>query len=223
MIALSLLERINRFKSLKPETLKAISEMGFQKDFQPGQTLVMEGDPAQFGYIILTGDVRVLRRHLNGRIQILARFGPGSPLNVISLLNKEGTNRASIEALTQVSVLALDPTSFSRLLATYSDFSLTFLRIFAERITQMTELAANLSLYTVRARLARFLIELADSPQSSEGWTQDEIAAQIGTVRDVVGRLLREFEAENIITRDRQKIRLLNREALIKEAEQEDF
>lgn len=87
----------------------------------------------------------------------------------------------------------------------------------------MTELAANLSLYTVRARLARFLIELADSPQSSEGWTQDEIAAQIGTVRDVVGRLLREFEAENIITRDRQKIRLLNREALIKEAEQEDF
>lgn len=223
MIALSLLERINRFKSLKPETLKAISEMGFQKDYQPGQTLVMEGDPAQFGYIILTGEVRVFRRHLNGRIQILARFGPGSPLNVISLLNKEGTNRASIEALTPVEALTLDSVSFMRFLESFPDFSTMILRIFAERITHLTNLAASLSLYTVRARLARFLIELADSPQISGGWTQDEIAAHIGTVRDVVGRLLREFESENIISRERQIISLLNREVLIKLAEQEDF
>jgi CRP/FNR family cyclic AMP-dependent transcriptional regulator len=96
------------------------------------------------------------------------------------------------------------------------------LKIFSERITHLTELAANLSLYSVRTRLARFLIEIADSPQASGGWTQDEIAAHIGTVRDVVGRLLRELESSNIILRDRQRIRLIDRQALIKQAEQED-
>ena len=61
----------------------------------------------------------------------------------------------------------------------------------AERMTKLTNLAAGLSLHTVRARLANFLIELANDPQTTDGWTQDEVAAEIGTVRDVVGRLMR--------------------------------
>jgi len=90
-------------------------------------------------------------------------------------------------------------------------------------LAKITDLAANLSLYTVRARLAQFLIELADQPQSAGGWTQDEIAAHIGTVRDVVGRLLREFETQGLIDRDRQKIILLNRQGLKDEAQKYDI
>jgi DNA-binding MarR family transcriptional regulator len=67
--------------------------------------------------------------------------------------------------------------------------------------------------------LAQFLIELADQPQAAGGWTQDEIAAHIGTVRDVVGRLLRDFESKGLISRERQKIFLLDRQGLRKEAE----
>lgn len=223
MIAPTLLEKIKPFESLKPETKKALSVQAFERTFRSGQTLVIEGDPAHYGYFLLSGEVRVLRMSRDGRVQILARFGPGSPLNIISLLNSEAINRASIEALTQVKTLVLDKASFTKFLATFPDFSNMLLQIFAERITHLTDLAASLSLYTVRARLARFLIELADSPQSSGWWTQDEIAAQIGTVRDVVGRLLREFEAENMIVRDRQKIRLLNRQTLLKVAKQDDM
>jgi len=76
-----------------------------------------------------------------------------------------------------------------------------------------------LSLYAVRARLARFLIELADLTPSTAGWTQDEIAAHIGTVRDVVGRLLRDFEGAGLIQRQQGKIILLNREKLLEAAE----
>ena len=222
MITQARLRKITRFNALSPKTLLTISEYGFESKYQQGQTLVIEGEAAQYGYFILSGEVRVLRMHRNGRIQILARFGPGAPLNIISLLNSKGVNTASIEALTPVDVLVFDSVSFTKLLATCPDFSVMMLKIFSERITHLTELAANLSLYSVRTRLARFLIEIADSPQASGGWTQDEIAAHIGTVRDVVGRLLRELESSNIILRDRQKIRLIDRQALIKQAEQED-
>jgi CRP/FNR family transcriptional regulator len=89
-------------------------------------------------------------------------------------------------------------------------------------MAKTTSLAANLSLYTVRSRLAQFLIDLAERPQSAGGWTRDEIAAHIGTVRDVVGRLLREFESQGLIKRDRQNIILLDRKALMSEAQNDD-
>jgi len=158
-----------------------------------------------------------------GRQQVLARFGPGAPLNIISLLNSDQVNQASIEALTPVKVIVLDAADFDKLLSEHSDFSVLLLKIFAERMAKITDLAASLSLYTVRARLARFLMELADTPMSGGGWTQDEIAAHIGTVRDVVGRLLRDFEAEGLIARDRHQINLLDREKLILEAGQDNF
>ncbi len=93
------------------------------------------------------------------------------------------------------------------------------LRTFAQRMALMTDLAAGLSLHTVQVRLAQFLITLADDPNLAGGWTQDEIAAHIGTVRDVVGRLLREFESQGLIRREGQHITLLSREGLANIAE----
>jgi len=113
----------------------------------------------------------------------------------------------------------LDANAFNRMITMYPDFSVMLLHHFAERIKKMTNLAAELSFHSVRIRLARFLMELANQPYTAGGWTQDEIAAQIGTIRDIVGRLLREFEAKGLIGRDRQEITLLDRVGLMKEAE----
>ena len=76
---------------------------------------------------------------------------------------------------------------------------------------------ADLSLRTVRARLARFLLEQseADAPVR---WTHAEIAARIGTVRVVVSRTLRDFAAEGILDVQRQRIAVADRDALMREA-----
>ena len=222
MISASLLERFDLFRTLHPATLSAIAKQAFQREIKAGHTLVIEGLPAEQAYFLVAGGVRVLRMRREGRMQVLARFGPGSPLNVISLLNKDRLNRSSIETLTAATFLVLDASAFERLLQNHPDFSALIMEILAERMALMTDLVANLSLYTVRARLARFLMTLADSNQSAGGWTQEEIASHIGSVRDVVGRLLRAFEAEGLITRERQKITLLDRPTLLREAEQDE-
>ena len=136
------------------------------------------------------------------------------------MLNQNKINRATIETLSPVTVLVLPAVDFNHLLARYPDFSNLILHHLAERLAKMTDLAAELSLYAVRARLARFLIELADLDPTSSGWTQDEIAAHIGTVRDVVGRLLRDFESAGLIQRQRGQIILLDREKLIQQAQE---
>lgn len=218
MINLSLLQQIEQFSSLKPQTLQAISELSFKKSKLSGSSLVIEGMPAEYCYFILSGHVRALRMNMDGRIQVLARFSSGSLLNLISLLSSAKTNRATLETITNSDFLMLDASAFEHLINRYPDFSVMILHEMANRMMHMTNLAADLSLHSVRTRLAKFLVELANEPQSSGNWTQDEIAAHIGTVRDVVGRLLREFEAEGLISRNRQRITLLDRKMLLEEA-----
>jgi CRP/FNR family transcriptional regulator len=219
MINLSLLEQIEQFATLKPQTLGALSDLSFRKNYLTGISFVIEGLPAEFCYFILSGHVRALRMNPDGRTQVLARFSAGSPLNLISLLSPKKTNRATLETITNSDLLILDAAAFNRLINTYPDFSVMILQEMAKRMTHITNLASDLSLHTVRARLAKFLIEIADNPQPYSGWTQDEIAAHIGSVRDVVGRLLREFESESLIKRDRQQITLLDRVKLFHTAE----
>ncbi|MBW6466987.1 MAG: Crp/Fnr family transcriptional regulator [Brevefilum sp.] len=221
-VELDQINAIPAFSSLLPETRLAISRRAFIRTLPIGNTLILEGAPAEYGYFILDGEVRALRMNPEGRIQVLARFSVGDPLNIISLLSKDQVNRATLETLSPVTLLALSAVDFSQLTSIYADFSSLLLQFFAERLTKITNLAADLSLYAVRARLARFLIELADLTPSPSGWTQDEIAAHIGSVRDVVGRLLRDFEAAGLIQRQRGQIILLDRQKLMAAAQDQD-
>ena len=209
------LKDIPIFSSLTEETKKAFSERAFRRKLRAGGTLLLEGDHTESCYFIASGHLRVLRMNLEGRVQVLARLTTGAPINLIPLLNKEKINLSTVEALTPAQLVVLTAADFDFLLTKYHDFSRALLRSFAERLQNMTQLAAGLSLYGVKTRLAQFLIDLANEPGAPYGWTQDEIATQIGTVRDVVGRILREFEDQGLIKRDRHQVILLNRKGLI--------
>lgn len=206
------------FAGLAQETRLDLARRSYIRALPAGHTLLLEGMPAESAYVLISGEARAFRMNREGRVQILARFKPGDPINIISLLNSDKRNRATIEALSPVTVLVIRSADFDALIARYPDFSNMLLHHLADRLAKITDLAAGLSLFAVRARLARFLIELADLSPSSSGWTQDEIAAHIGTVRDVVGRLLRDFEAGGLIQRQRGQIILLDREKLIQAA-----
>jgi len=84
------------------------------------------------------------------------------------------------------------------------------------RLAGMTGLVGELALHTVRQRTAAFLMREAENVSIEKGWhwTQDDMARQIGTVRDVIGRTLRDFEEKGFIRRDRGNISLIDREGL---------
>ncbi|MDY6873873.1 MAG: Crp/Fnr family transcriptional regulator [Chloroflexota bacterium] len=206
------------FSELSDEAWLAIQSRLFSRDLDAGQTLFLEGGPAESCYFIQHGALRILRTNPEGRVQVIARLGMNQPVNIISLLNQPRVNQATAEAITSTSVYVLTAADFDTLLTNTPEFSQTLLKAFANRISQMVDLAADLSLYPVRVRLARFILQLAESDVEPSGWTQDEIAAQIGTIRDVVGRLLREFEDQELIQRERSEITLLDRKGLNKAA-----
>ena len=169
-------------------------------------------------YFILKGEVEIYRLSPAGREQILDRLGQGGCFNLVPALMDKAPNQANARALTNCELLALGINEFSRLLKEYPEFAQAVLRFFAERLAHMTDLIETLSLYSVRQRVAKFLMDEADAHKNDGTlrWTQTDMARRLGTVRDVLGRTLRKFADEGLVRIDREKIMLLDRQGLEK-------
>ena len=200
--------------------------MAVRRVYAPGEAIIIEGDPCQAAYFIAEGQVRVYRLSPGGREQVLARLGPGQTFNTVPPFQPQGVNHANVQAATETTLYAIVSDDFRRLVGECPELALAILQDFAARLDHLTNLVEDLSLRTVRGRLAGFLLEHASTELSGTAeagevtwrWTQDEIAAHLGTVRDMVGRTLRAFADAGLVRMDRQRIVLLDREGLEAEA-----
>ena len=210
--------RIPVFADLSDEALARVASVAVRRVYASGETIIIEGDPCQAAYFIAEGQVRVYRLSLGGREQVLVRLGPGQTFNTVPPFRPRGVNHANVEAATETTLYAIVSDDFGRLVGECPNLALSILQDFAGRLDHLTNLVEDLSLRTVRGRLARFLLEHAEASQVTLRWTQDEIAAHLGTVRDMVGRTLRAFADAGLVRMDRQRIVLLDREGLEAEA-----
>jgi CRP-like cAMP-binding protein len=228
------LRRVTLFASLSDGALARIARVAFRRTCAPGETVIFEGDPCQAAYFIGEGQVRVYRLSPGGREQVLARLGPGQAFNTVPPFQPQGINHATVQALTAVTLYVVTCGDFCRLVEECAELALAILQDFADRLDHLTNLVEDLSLRTVRGRLARFLLEhastarlsastelgeAADAVQVTRNWTQEEIAANLGTVRDMVGRTLRAFADAGLVRIERQRIVLLDRDGLEAEAQ----
>lgn len=208
------LRRIPLLAGLSDSALAHVADVALARTYEPGETIIFEGDPCRAAYFIAKGQVRVYRLSPGGREQVLARLGPGHAFNTVPPFQPEGVNHATVETLTTVTVYAISSDDLRRLVSQSPELALALLQDFAGRLDHLTNLVEDLSLRTVRGRLARFLLEHADEDGVAQRWTQGGIASHLGTVRDMVGRTLRAFVDAGLVRLDRQRIVLLDREGL---------
>lgn len=213
------LRRVPLLADLSEDALTRVANVAVRRVYAPGETIIVEGEPCQAAYLIAEGEVRVYRLSPGGREQVLAQLGPGQTFNTVSPFQPRGVNHATVQALTSVTLYAISREDFRRLVGECSELALAILRDFASRLDHLTNLVEDLSLRTVRGRLARFLLEHAEAGQVTRRWTQEEIAAHLGTVRDMVGRTLRAFADAGLVRMERRRIVLLDRKGLEAEAQ----
>jgi CRP-like cAMP-binding protein len=178
----------------------------------------LEGDDCSGVLWVLSGEVCLFRIAFDGREMVMARLWQGEVINLVPPFEAEPVCRAGVRAVDDVSLLYLPLERFHALIADCPDFATALLRLFAARLSHLNQVVEQMSLHTVRGRLARFLLDQADGKLPLRQYTQDEIAQSLGTVRDVVGRTLRSFEDAGLIRRDRSRILLRDRSGLEAEA-----
>lgn len=212
------LRRIALFAGLSDRALDQVAQVAIRCRYAPDETVILEGARCRAAYFIAEGEVRVYRASVEGRQQVLVQLGPGQAFNTVPPFERAGVNHASVEALSPVILFSIRTEDLRQLVGDCPELALALLQDFATRLDHLTDLVEDLSLHTVRGRLARFLLNNADAGAVSRRWTHEEIAERLGTVRDMVGRTLRAFVDAGLVRIERHRIVLLDREGLEAEA-----
>jgi len=198
------------FQGLDDSAVEEISRLAQRRSYASGELIGLEGEPCTVVYFVAQGWVKVYKVSLEGREQVLTRLGPGDSLYLVPAFDG-GPNPASAEALTEAVLYAFRREDFLWIVRHHPQVTLTVLRDLAAKLRHLTVLVEDLSLRTVEGRLAKLLLNLAAEGDVARRMTQQEMAAQLGTVREVVGRALVELERNGLIRKERHRIVIVDR------------
>lgn len=211
----SILSKVSYFSGLPQEDIMTIQKSAIKRNFNAEQIVVMEGENNGGLYVVESGWLKVSKMSMSGREQVLNYLGPGDVFNAIAVFT-DHPNQASVIALEDSRVWWIDQNTITDLIQTYPSLAKQVIADLANRILHLVSLVEDLSLRTIEARLARILVQgMEDSQVTRQKWaTQNEMAARLGTVPDVLNRALRKFVDEGIIDVKRHQIRILDIDAL---------
>lgn len=215
--AIATLRRVPFFAVLGDDELRRLAGHCVVRRLRKEELLFAEGDPCEGMYVVQSGAIKTFKMADNGREQVLVIERAGSTVGELPVFDG-GNIPASAAALEDSSLLFLPKREFLTLCQQNSEVAFAVIRSLAWRFRYMTSLVEELSLKEVSHRLARFLRDraLAVGVRTREGIqfpleeTNQQIAAEIGTVRDLVSRNLRRFVDRKIIRMERRKVIVLN-------------
>ena len=194
-----------------PATLARIAEKGMHRKVSSGTVLFDAHTPCAGFPLVLAGGVKVLQRYPNGREMPLYRVRPGeSCLLSGSCLLGHTEYSATGVADGDVELLVIPPPEFETLVAEDPAFRRHVFSLFGERLATLFALVEAIAYQKLDKRLAGLL--LSKGPEVNA--THQALADELGSVREIVSRLLSAFEDKGWVTLSRQRIDITDREAL---------
>jgi CRP-like cAMP-binding protein len=200
------LSRVSLFSSLNETELSFLTQRAVPRNYSAGETVFSEGQPCTGLYVVEIGHVRIFKSSAGGREQVLSIEGPGSSVAELPVFDG-GNYPASVAAIDQATLLFVSKQDFQALCLAHPEVALKVLRVVGARLRRLVGIIEELSFTTVRHRLAAFLLRLARTAgrRTQEGLeitlpvNNQELASQIGTVRELVSRNLSRFQTEGLL------------------------
>jgi CRP/FNR family cyclic AMP-dependent transcriptional regulator len=202
-------------------TLEAVAAIGVRLSRPAGSVLFLAGEEAPGLFIVIAGRVKIVRESPAGREQVLAVIEPGNHFNLVPIFDG-GPTPATAICLSAVELLLLPAVALRELTRRTPDLAMALLADAGSFLRRLVGLVDDLALHTVQGRVARLLLtqaEAADRGEPVAPLTQAEMAARLGTVREMVGRTLKTFEALGLISVARGAIAIVDREGLAVQAD----
>ena len=209
----SALKRAQLFAGLSEPEMQSLSARAVRKLYDAGELVFSEGEPCEGFYVVLAGKIRIFKTSANGREQILAIEGPGSSVAELPVFDG-GRYPASVAAVDGSEMIFISRKDFQAFCLQHPQVALKVLAVVGSRLRRLVGIIEELSFTTVRQRLVSHLLRLAsDIGQKTDrgieitlpGSHQD-LAHQIGTVRELVSRNLSRLQAEGLLELDARHI-----------------
>ena len=158
------------FGGMTREQLTQIGRIVQDKHYKRGETIFWEGDPGTGFYVVAQGKVKIYKSSAEGKEQILHIYGAGHPIGEVPVFSGS-CFPANAQAIEKSHLLFFPRRDFVGLISGHPSLALNMLALLSVRLRQFTIQVENLSLKEVPARLASYLIYLADEQDSPHGIT----------------------------------------------------
>jgi CRP/FNR family transcriptional regulator len=213
-VQIDFLKTLPYFAGLNEAVLEPIKKYVFEKKAERGETLSFEGEPSDVLYFVFTGVVKAFKTSADGKEQIFRIIRPGESFNDVPVLSG-GVNLVSAEAMGPVVLNGIKKKDLEAIIRERPQVALNVIQVLSLRVQELVALVEDFSFRHVTSRVAKMLLEYADH-RAGEGprLTQQEMAAMIGTAREMVGRSLKNLEGAGTIRMERNRIIIADQQAL---------
>lgn len=201
-----ILKKTQLFAKLSEGEMRTLCGRVSKRHFGRGETLFSEGDQCHGLFVVATGRIRIFKLSPSGREQVLAVEGPGSSFAELPVFDG-GVYPASASAMENAEVLFILRKDFHNYCREHPEVSLKVLAVVGSRLRRLVGIIEDLSFTTVRQRLISLLLRLAQagSTDTKQGIrveltaSHQDLAAELGTVRELVSRNLSRLQAEGFV------------------------
>ena len=215
------LGKTSLFSGFSESELAFLLERISARKFSPGQIVFSEGEPCAGLYVVESGSIRIFKSSSGGREQVLSIEGPGGSVAELPVFDG-GNYPASAVAIEETVLLFVSKQDFHALCLAHPEVALKVLRVVGARLRKLVGIIEELSFTTVRHRLSAYLLRLAQTEGKpvAQGVeitlpsNNQELAAQIGTVRELVSRNLSRLQAEGVLKIDGRSLVIRDTKAL---------
>lgn len=206
------------FEGLTESEIKAVSELIFEKRFGKGETIFFEGDEADGFHLVSSGQIKVFKMNPMGKEHILHIFGPGEPVGEVPVFSRQPFP-ATAEALIKSTTYYFPRNDFVALIEKNPSIALNMLAVLSRRLRQFANQIENLSLKEVPARLAGYLLYIAEEQDNSDvvrlPVSKGQLASLLGTIPETLSRIFAKMSDEGLIRVDGRSITIVDRDALM--------
>ena len=211
-----LLARFPLFADLPAALLEELLAVSQEIRVPAGTVLFDERQPCAGFPLVLEGDIRVTRAAPSGRGILLYRVAPGEGciLSGGCLLGNSAYSASGV-AETDVVLLRIPPALFQKLMVESEPFRRFVFGMYGERLSEVMELVEAVAFQRLDARLAQLLIRRGPVLHA----THQSLADELGSVREIVSRLLRSFEDRGWVRLERERVTVLDLKALAAHAQ----
>ena len=207
------LEKTALLSSLSRAEIQSLAARTVRKHITGGELLLSEDEPCHGLHMIARGTVRIFKTSVKGREQARALNHAGEAVAELPVFDG-GRYPASAMAMEDVELAFISRQDFLAFCLEHPEVALKMLAVVGARLRRLVGIIEELSFTTIRQRLISVLLRLAETEgrQTQRGIefqlpaSHQELASQLGTVRELVSRNLTRLQAEGLIDVDARQI-----------------
>ena len=219
------LRDVGIFKGLADRSLAQLEQNSSVRRLNEGEFVVRVGETPRAFAVVASGQLKYFRVNAAGKEQVFAYAGSGHVTCISVVTDPQQASNLDCVARVPTELIEIETSAVRELARSDPQLALAMLAEQTKRLDRMVRLVDQLSLKDAHNRLALWLDQWVEENHPGAGrqellvvlpYTQSEIAAQIGTVREVVSRGFSRMEKDGIIKATGKRVTLLDREGLQK-------